>query len=63
MSFALICPPQQYGTNSSAQFLVLVTTKLYHSFASQLLQPQHFLHWHFNCIMSAVQQSKIPSSV
>ena len=61
--FALTCPPQQYRMNSPAQFLTLITTKLFHTFASQLLQPQHFLPWLLNCILSALQQSKIPSFV
>jgi hypothetical protein len=58
--FALICPPHQYGMNSPAQFLTLINMKLFHSFASQLL---HFLHWLPNCLLSALQHSKIPSFV
>ena len=61
--FALICPPQQYEMKSPAQFLTLITMKIFHSFTSQLVQPQHFLHWLLNCILSALQHNKIPSFV
>jgi len=63
MCFALTCPPQQYGMNSPAQFLTLITMKVFHTFASQLVQPPHFLPRFIICILSALQQSKIPSFV
>lgn len=63
MCLALTCLPQQYGMNSPAQFLTLITMKPFHTFASQLVQPPHFLPRLLNCILSALQQSKIPSFV